>query len=112
MTEFRSYAFEGEAGTDIQVFVTSGFDATFELRDSRCRLRRILEVLAALRRYPRSDKSMRARYARAIAHFRGGDIRSSIAEIDPLIPKVTISPSPIYLSIVPSVWNTDLAMRA
>lgn len=38
-----------------------------------------------LRRYPRSDNSLPARYARAIARFRTADIRSAIREIDALI---------------------------
>jgi predicted Zn-dependent protease len=37
------------------------------------------------RRYPASDTSMPARYARAIAAFRYGDVRSAIAQIDSLI---------------------------
>ena len=52
----------------------------------------LMQPQAALRRYPRSDKSMRARYARAIAHFRGGDLRSSLAEIDPLIKELPKNP--------------------
>jgi predicted Zn-dependent protease len=38
-----------------------------------------------MRRYPASDTSMPARYARAIAAFRFGDIRSAITQIDSLI---------------------------
>jgi predicted Zn-dependent protease len=38
-----------------------------------------------MRRYPPSDTSMPARYARAIAAFRFGDIRSAITQIDSLI---------------------------
>ncbi len=38
-----------------------------------------------MRRYPPSDTSMPARYARAIAAYRFGDIRSAIAQIDGLI---------------------------
>jgi predicted Zn-dependent protease len=38
-----------------------------------------------VRRYPASDTSMPARYARAIAAFRFGDIRSAITQIDGLI---------------------------
>jgi predicted Zn-dependent protease len=36
-------------------------------------------------RYPRSDMSLPARYARAIAAFRVGDLKSAIPEIDGLI---------------------------
>lgn len=38
-----------------------------------------------LRKYPRSDASLPARYARAIASYRGSDIRNAVAEIDDLI---------------------------
>jgi len=38
-----------------------------------------------LRRYPSSDTSMPARYARAIAAYRFGDLRSALAQIDSLI---------------------------
>ena len=52
----------------------------------------LLSPQAALRKYPKSNKSMRARYARAIAHFRSGDLRSSLAEIDPLIKDLPKNP--------------------
>jgi predicted Zn-dependent protease len=38
-----------------------------------------------MRRYPSSDTSMPARYARAIATYRFGDVRSALAQIDGLI---------------------------
>jgi predicted Zn-dependent protease len=38
-----------------------------------------------LRRYPSSDTSMPARYARAIATYRFGDIRSAVTQIDSMI---------------------------
>ncbi len=38
-----------------------------------------------LRRYPSSDTSMPARYARAIATYRFGDLRSAITQIDSMI---------------------------
>ena len=38
-----------------------------------------------LRRYPPSDTSLPARYARAIATYRFGDVRSALAQIDGLI---------------------------
>jgi predicted Zn-dependent protease len=38
-----------------------------------------------LRRYPLSDTSLPARYARAISTYRHGDIRTAVAEIDSLI---------------------------
>lgn len=38
-----------------------------------------------LRRYPPSDTSLPARYARAISTFRHGDMRTAIAEIESLI---------------------------
>jgi predicted Zn-dependent protease len=40
---------------------------------------------AVLRRYPPSDTSMPARYARAISTYRFGDARSALAQIDALI---------------------------
>ncbi len=40
---------------------------------------------AVLRRYPLSDASMPARYARAIAAYRFGDVRSAVMQIDALI---------------------------
>ena len=38
-----------------------------------------------LRRYPRSNNSLPARYARAISTYRFGDLRQAIAQIDDLI---------------------------
>lgn len=38
-----------------------------------------------LRRYPSSDNSMPARYARAIATYRFGDLRAAVGQIDALI---------------------------
>ncbi|HVZ53954.1 MAG TPA: M48 family metalloprotease [Pseudolabrys sp.] len=38
-----------------------------------------------LRRYPLTDKSLPARYARAIATYRHADLRSAVAQIDELI---------------------------
>ena len=38
-----------------------------------------------LRRYPLSDQSLPARYARAISTYRHGDLRSAVAQIDGLI---------------------------
>jgi predicted Zn-dependent protease len=40
---------------------------------------------AVLRRYPPSDTSIPARYARAISTYRFGDIRSALAQIESLI---------------------------
>jgi predicted Zn-dependent protease len=40
---------------------------------------------AVLRRYPFSDNSLPARYARAISTYRFGDMRGAIAQIDGLI---------------------------
>ena len=40
---------------------------------------------AVLRRYPPSDTSLPARYARAISTYRFGDMRTAIAQIDGLI---------------------------
>ena len=38
-------------------------------------------------RYPESDRSVEARYARAVAHFRRGDLDAGLAEIDSLLAK-------------------------
>jgi predicted Zn-dependent protease len=38
-----------------------------------------------LRRYPLRDKSMPARYARAVAYFRSADLNKALAEVDSLI---------------------------
>src|SRR5208282_4342902 len=40
---------------------------------------------AVMRRYPSSDNSMPARYARAISAYRFGDLRAALAQIDSLI---------------------------
>jgi predicted Zn-dependent protease len=45
-----------------------------------------------LRRYPPSDKSLPARYARSIALFRQGDLRNSLPIIDGLIADVPQNP--------------------
>lgn len=46
------------------------------------------------RRYPASDTSLPARYARAIATYRYGDLRSALAQIDVLI---SVQPANPYL---------------
>ena len=45
-----------------------------------------------LRRYPPSDTSLAARYARAISTYRHGDMRAAIAEIDGLIQSMPNNP--------------------
>lgn len=45
-----------------------------------------------LRRYPPSDTSMPARYARAISTYRYGDLRAAIAQIDELIHSMPNDP--------------------
>jgi predicted Zn-dependent protease len=40
---------------------------------------------SVLRRYPPSDTSLPARYARAISAYRHGDVRAAVAQIDSLI---------------------------
>jgi predicted Zn-dependent protease len=45
-----------------------------------------------IRRYPPSDTSMPARYARAIAAYRFGDVRSAITQIDGLIEAMPSNP--------------------
>jgi predicted Zn-dependent protease len=47
---------------------------------------------AVLRRYPMSNTSMPARYARAISTYRFGDMRDAIAEIDSLIASMPNNP--------------------
>ncbi len=45
-----------------------------------------------LRRYPNSDTSMPARYARAISTYRFGDLRAAITQIDSLIQSAPNNP--------------------
>ena len=45
-----------------------------------------------LRRYPATDTSLPARYARAISTYRYGDLRSAIAQIDGLIAAMPNNP--------------------
>jgi predicted Zn-dependent protease len=45
-----------------------------------------------LRRYPPSDTSMPARYARAISTYRFGDLHSALAQIDGLIQAIPNNP--------------------
>ena len=47
---------------------------------------------AVLRRYPPSNNSLPARYARAISSYRFGDVRASIANIDALIAEQPNNP--------------------
>lgn len=47
---------------------------------------------AVLRRYPASDNSLPARYARAISSYRFGNVRDSIARIDALIAEQPDNP--------------------
>ena len=47
---------------------------------------------AVLRRYPATDTSMPARYARAISTYRYGDLHSAIAQIDGLIASMPNNP--------------------
>jgi len=47
---------------------------------------------AVLRRYPSTDHSMPARYARAISAYRYGDIRDAAAQIDALIASAPNNP--------------------
>ena len=44
----------------------------------------LLRPAETLRLFPASDTSPKARYARAVAHYRSGDIRKAIVEIDHL----------------------------
>ncbi len=47
---------------------------------------------AVLRRYPLTNTSMPARYARAISAYRYGDLRSAVAQIDSLIQAMPNNP--------------------
>jgi predicted Zn-dependent protease len=47
---------------------------------------------SVMRRYPPSDTSMPARYARAISTYRYGDLHSAIAQIDSLIQSMPSNP--------------------
>ena len=47
---------------------------------------------AVLRRYPPTDNSMPARYARAISTYRYGDLRAAVAQIDSLITAMPNNP--------------------
>lgn len=47
---------------------------------------------AVLRRYPMSNTSLPARYARAISTYRNGDLRDAIADIDSLIASMPNNP--------------------
>ena len=47
---------------------------------------------AVLRRYPSTDTSLPARYARAISTYRFGDLRDAIAQIDSLIASMPNNP--------------------
>ena len=47
---------------------------------------------AVLRRYPPSDTSLPARYARAISTYRFGDMRAALAQIDGLIQAMPNNP--------------------
>jgi len=47
---------------------------------------------AVLRRYPATDTSLPARYARAISTYRYGDLRNAVAQIDGLIATVPNDP--------------------
>jgi len=47
---------------------------------------------AVLRRYPPSNASLPARYARAISSYRFGDVRSAVAQVDALIAEQPSNP--------------------
>lgn len=57
------------------------------------KLRGFLEAPSVvLRRYPASDTSVPARYARTVAHFRSGDLERALTEIDSLIAEYPDDP--------------------
>jgi predicted Zn-dependent protease len=47
---------------------------------------------SVLRRYPPSDTSLPARYARAISTYRNGDLRTAVGQIDGLIQSMPSNP--------------------
>lgn len=52
----------------------------------RAKLRGFIDAPeVTLRRYPPSDTSVSARYARAVAYFKGSDLKTALAQIDSLI---------------------------
>jgi len=73
------------AGLDVEA-VESPVEAD-EIAQAAAQYRLAIEsvVCTATRRYPLSSDSLPARYARAIATYRHGDLRSAIAQIDSLI---------------------------
>ena len=68
---------------------TSVKDTDKEIHDyamMKAKLRGFLEgPQLVFSRYPASDQSKPARYARSVAHFKGADLRNAIKEIDSLI---------------------------
>lgn len=52
----------------------------------------LLRPHETLRMFPATDTSMKARYARAIAHYRSGDLAKAMVEIDSLLAKMPKSP--------------------
>jgi predicted Zn-dependent protease len=90
----RSHPLSRERATTLQGMIDASPnkdkpDTLKELADyqlMRAKLRGFIEKPeAVLRRYPHSDKSAAARYARAAAYFRAADLDTAIREIDSLI---------------------------
>jgi predicted Zn-dependent protease len=90
----RSHPLSRERASSLQGMVDSSPfkdrpDTLKEMADyqlMRAKLRGFIEKPeAVLRRYPHSDKSAPARYARAAAYFRSADLDSALPEIDSLI---------------------------
>jgi len=61
-------------------------DHQYRLDMTKAKLRGFLEgPQLVFSRYPPSDTSKPARYARAVAHFKAADLRNAVSEIDSLI---------------------------
>jgi predicted Zn-dependent protease len=90
----RSHPLSRERVSNLQNLVDSSpykdkTDTPREIADyalMRAKLRGFIETpTVVLRRYPHSDKSQPARYARAAAYFRAADLEHALPEIDSLI---------------------------
>jgi len=68
-------------------------DHQHRLDMAKAKLRGFLEgPQLVFSRYPASDQSKAARYARAVAHFKAADLRNGVAEIDSLIAEEPNNP--------------------
>jgi predicted Zn-dependent protease len=68
-------------------------ESIHRLNMAKAKIRGFLEpVSVVFRRFPESDTSDEARYARAVAYFRQGQTNLALAQIDPLIQKEPDNP--------------------